>query len=168
MTAYCHATDHPDDNLRRAKLLGLDAENVRVAPGAIIRLLRSGRIASGCFIGLYCYVNGEVILEENVFLGPHCSLTSNTHLFDPQTQAFTKSSHSPIRVRRGTWLCAGVSVTSGVTIGAGNLICAHAVVTKDTPDFAIMAGVPARQVGSIDPQTGCSIWKNSGHGESKI
>ncbi len=161
MTAYCQASDNPASNLRRAQLLGLKSEGVRVAPGAIIRLHGMGSIAAGCFIGLYTYLNGEVILEENVIIGPHVSLTSNTHTFEPATRAFTGSAHSPIRIGRGTWLCAGVSVTAGVNIGPGNLICAHAVVTKETPPFAIMAGVPARCVGRIDPATGDYHWTRS-------
>lgn len=162
MTSYCQASDFPEANLRRAKLLGIEAEGVRLAPGAIVRLQRSGRISSGCFIGLYCYVNGEVILEEDVILGPHCSVTSNTHLFDPATKAFTKSHHSPIILGRGSWLCAGVTVTSGVIVGKGNLICAHAVVTKDTPDYAIVAGIPAQVIGNIDPMTGVNHWHKKG------
>ena len=43
-------------------------------------------------------------------------------------------------------------------IGRANLVCAGAVVTHSTPDYAIMAGVPAKQVGRIDPETGEYIW----------
>ena len=57
-----------------------------------------------------------------------------------------------------SWLAAGVTVTAGVKIGKANLVCAQAVVTKDTEDYAIMAGVPARQVGRIDPVTGKYHW----------
>ena len=57
---------------------------------------------------------------------------------------------------------AGVTVTAGVKIGKANLICANAVVTKNTPDYAIMAGVPARQIGRIDPVTGEYHWFSKG------
>ncbi len=156
---HSHATDDPAANLRRAALLGFGEGNIRIAPGAIVRLHEGGRIGRNCFIGLYCYVNGEVVLEDEVMLGPHCSLTSNTHRFEPATRAFTGSTRAPIRVGRGSWLCAGCSVTAGVSVGRGNLVCAHAVVTRDTADFAIVAGVPARQVGRIDPDTGTYHWE---------
>ena len=51
-----------------------------------------------------------------------------------------------------------MTITAGVKIGKANLICANAVVTKDTDDYAIMAGVPARKVGTIDPVTGVYHW----------
>ena len=63
-----------------------------------------------------------------------------------------------ITIGRGSWLAAGVTVTAGVKIGKANLVCANAVVTKSTPDYAIMAGVPARQIGRIDPATGEYHW----------
>ena len=47
-------------------------------------------------------------------------------------------------------------------MGRANLVCAGAVVTKSTPDYAIMAGVPAKQIGRIDPETGEYIWFKDG------
>jgi acetyltransferase-like isoleucine patch superfamily enzyme len=49
-------------------------------------------------------------------------------------------------------------VTAGVKVGKANQICAHAVVTKDTPDYAIVAGIPAKVIGQIDPDTGAYHW----------
>ena len=51
-----------------------------------------------------------------------------------------------------------VTVTPGVKIGRANLICAGAVVTKSTDDYAIMAGVPAKKIGEINPETGEYVW----------
>ena len=61
-------------------------------------------------------------------------------------------------IGEGSWLASKVTVTAGVRIGRANLICAGSVVTKSTPDYAIMAGVPARQVGRINPETGEYHW----------
>ena len=58
----------------------------------------------------------------------------------------------------GSWLASGVTVTAGVKIGRANLVCEGAVVTKSTPDYAIVAGIPARVVGRIDPVTGVYHW----------
>lgn len=150
--------DRHEANLARAVAHGIGAAGVRVAPGAILRLADTRSVGENCFIGLYCYLNGDVTLEDEVIIGPHCVLTANTHLFEPETQAFTGNVRGRIRIGRGTWICAGCTITSGVTVGAGNLICANSVVTRNTPDFAIMAGTPARQIGSIDPQTGDYCW----------
>ena len=58
----------------------------------------------------------------------------------------------------GSWLASNVMISAGVKLGKGNLVCAGAVVTKSTPDYAIVAGIPAKQVGRIDPETGEYHW----------
>ncbi len=162
LTEYCNRSDNAEDNAKRAEILGFGGRNVMVAPGAIVRVPDKEKIGSDIFIGLYTYVNGEVTIEDHVLIGPHCSLTAGHHKFDPATQAFTARTNgdydNSIVIGRGSWLATGVTVTAGVKIGRANLICANAVVTKSTKDYAIVAGVPARQVGEIDPATGEYHW----------
>ena len=157
-TRYCNGSDNRIDNRNRAVILGLTAPGVLVAPGADIRLGENGRVGSGCFIGLYTYLNGDVVVGENVLIGPHCSITSNNHIFETKTRAFSGNRGAPIRIGDGCWLASGCMVTAGVTLGRANLVCANAVVTKSTPDYAIMAGTPARKVGEINPETGEYHW----------
>ncbi len=161
-TRYCCLSDNREDNLRRARLLGF-GDDVQIAPGAVVRI-GSNRIGAGSFIGLYCYLNGDVRIGRNVLIGPHCSLPAGNHRFDPETRSFAvkRDAPRPITVGDGSWLGSGCTVTSGVTIGCANLICANSVVTRDTPDFAIMAGTPARQIGRIDPETGEYHWFHKG------
>lgn len=162
MTRYCNAGDNEADNRRRAVALGFDAPDVKIAPGAIIRISPPGGIQRNVFVGLYCYVNGNVTIEENVLIGPGCALTAGQHKFDPATGWFSarteQDSDESIVIGKGSWLCAHVTVTPGVKIGRANLICAGAVVTKPTEDYAIMAGVPARKVGHICSNTGEYHW----------
>ncbi len=162
LTVYCNQSDNAEDDARRAELLGLGGRRIMVAPGAIIRVPDKEKIGSDIFIGLYSYINGPVTIEDQVLIGPHCALTAGHHKFDPATQAFTarteKDYDNSIVIGRGSWLAAGVTITAGVKIGKANLICANAVVTKSTDDYAIMAGVPARKVGEIDRATGEYRW----------
>lgn len=162
MTHYAHESDNGEDDAKRAEILGFGGRGIMIAPGAIIRVRDKNAIGNNVFIGLYTYVNGEVTVEDETLIGPHCAITAGHHKFDPATQAFTartnKDYDNSIVIGRGSWLAAGVTVTAGVKIGKANLICAGAVVTKSTPDYAIMAGVPARQRGRIDPETGEYIW----------
>ena len=162
-TAFCNRSDNERDNVNRARLLGLTSENVRVAPGAIIRLHHNGKIGRNTMIGLYTYVNGDVSIGENVLIGPHCSITSNNHVFLPAQKWFGANHGAPISIGDGSWLASGCVVTAGVSIGKYNLICANTVVTKSTPDYAIMAGTPARQAGRIDQETGAHVWYKRGH-----
>ena len=166
MTRYCNAGDNRDDNRRRALALGFDQPGTTVAPGAIIRLSQAGSMGSNVFVGLYCYVNGAVTIEDNVLIGPGCAITAGQHKFEPETGWFSGRTEpdgdESIIIGWGSWLCAHVTVTPGVKIGRANLICAGAVVTRSTPDYAIMAGVPARQVGHIEPETGEYHWHKAG------
>ena len=161
LTAYCNQSDNLEDNLHRAELLGLGGRGIRVAPGAIIRVPLT-QIGSNVFVGLYCYLNGNVRIGDNVLIGPRCSLAAGNHKFDPATGWFSarteKDGDDSIVIGEGSWLASNVTVTGGVRVGRANLICAGAVVTKNTPDYAIMAGLPARQIGRIDPVTGEYIW----------
>lgn len=166
MTQYANLSDNHEDDIKRGEILGFGGREVMVAPGAIIRVPDKSKIGSRIFIGLYTYINGPVTVEDDVLIGPHCALTAGHHKFDPATQAFTARTNqdydNSIVIGRGSWLAAGVTVTAGVKIGKANLICANAVVTRNTPDYAIMAGIPARQKGRIDPETGEYIWFKEG------
>lgn len=167
MTQYLNQSDDLQDNLRRAELLGLGGRNIRVAPGAIVRVKDPSKLGKDLFIGLYSYLNGDVEIGDHTLIGPHCALTAGHHRFDPETGWFSARSQgkNAISIGFGCWLASGVTVTAGVRIGRCNLICANAVVTHDTPDYAIMAGVPARPIGRIDRETGASVWFSRGEGE---
>lgn len=162
-TRFCHEVHNLEYNFKRAELLGFGGENrkIHIAPGALVAI-NPEKVGERVLFSFGCYVNGNVTIEDDVLIGPHCSVTAGDHKFDPETKAFTKRNNQDfdvsITIGKGSWLAHAVSVTSGVKIGKGNLICAGAVVTKSTPDFAIMAGIPAKQVGEINPETGEYIW----------
>ena len=161
LTKYCNESDNGPDNARRAELLGLGGRDIKVAPGAIIRIPKD-QVGRNVFIGLYSYLNGKVTIGDNVLIGPHCSVAAGNHKFDPATGWFSARTEpdgdDSIVIGDGCWLASKVTITGGVKLGRANLICAGAVVTKSTPDYAIMAGVPAKQVGEIDPVSGEYIW----------
>lgn len=163
-----NAGDNLADDLKRAKLLGFPEEkNIRVAPGAILRFPYE-QCGEDVFFGLYIYVNGNVTVGDHVLIGPHCSIAAGNHKFDPATGYFSarteQDGDDSIRIGDGCWLSSNVTITGGVKLGRANLICAGAVVTKSTPDYAIMAGIPARQVGRIDPETGEYLWGQNHEG----
>ena len=155
-TEYFTKTANREGNLARAEIYGY-GDGVMIAIGAV---LTGGNIKIGknSFIGLYTYVNGKVNIGENVLIGPRCSIAAGNHKYNAKTGWFSDRSDgdydNTITIGDGSWLASSVTVTSGVTIGKANLICAGAVVTKDTEDYAIMAGVPAKKIGHIDPESG--------------
>ena len=166
LTAYANQSDNETDNRRRADALGFGGREIRVAPGAIVRVHDKEKIGRNVFVGLYTYINGNVTIGENTLIGPNCSLAAGNHKFDAKTGWFSarteEDGDDSIRIGAGNWLASGVIVTGGVKLGRCNLVCANSVVTRSTPDYAIMAGTPARQIGTIDPETGAYHWEQKG------
>jgi len=165
ISEYFQKANNIPMNCKRAKLAGIHREETEVAPGANVRIPKD-QIGENVFIGLFCYLNGDVTIEDNVQIGPHCSIVAGNHKFDPATGWFSarteQDGDDSVVLGFGSWLASNVTVTPGVKLGRANLVCAGAVVTKSTPDYAIMAGVPAKQVGRIDPETGEYIWFSRG------
>ena len=85
-----------------------------------------------------------VTLEDGVFCGPSCVFT-NVH--NPRSEIVRKNEYKKTLIKRGVTLGANCTVICGVTIGAFAFIGAGAVISKDVPSYALMAGVPAKQIG---------------------
>ena len=84
------------------------------------------------------------IVEDDVFLGPSCVLTNVTN---PRSQVSRHSLYETTHLKRGCTLGANATIVCGVTIGRYAFVGAGSVVTKSVPDFALVVGNPARQVG---------------------
>ena len=89
-------------------------------------------------------VYDEVILEDNVFCGPSMVFTN---VYNPRSSIERKNEYRQTLVRTGATLGANCTIICGLTIGANAFVAAGAVVNKDVPDFALIAGVPGRQIG---------------------
>ncbi|HEV7284180.1 MAG TPA: acyltransferase [Kaistia sp.] len=89
-------------------------------------------------------VYDNVTIETDVFCGPSCVFTN---VYNPRAEVSRKSEYRDTLVRRGATLGANCTIVCGVTIGEYAFIGAGAVVTRDVPAFALMAGVPAKRIG---------------------
>lgn len=85
-----------------------------------------------------------VVIEDDAFLGPSCVLTNVTN---PRSQVNRHSLYERTLIRRGATIGANATIVCGVTIGQYAFVGAGAVVTKDVPDYALVVGNPAKQVG---------------------
>lgn len=84
------------------------------------------------------------IIEDDVFLGPSCVLTN---VLNPRSQVNRHSVYEKTIIRKGATIGANATIVCGIELGRYCFIAAGAVVTKNVPDYAMMAGVPARQTG---------------------
>ena len=89
-------------------------------------------------------VYDAVLLEDDVFCGPSVVFTN---VYNPRSNVARKNEYRRTLIRRGATLGANSTIVCGVTIGEYAFVGAGAVVNLDVPDYALMVGVPARQVG---------------------
>ncbi|MBL8959115.1 MAG: N-acetyltransferase [Gemmatimonadetes bacterium] len=85
-----------------------------------------------------------VELEDDVFCGPSMVFTN---VVNPRAHVSRKHAYRPTVVRRGASIGANATIVSGVELGRYAFVGAGAVVTRDVPAYALVVGVPARQVG---------------------
>lgn len=104
------------------------------------------RIGNGCKIQNNVALYRGVVLEDDVFCGPSCVFTN---VLTPRAHVERKSEFFETLVKKGATIGANATIVCGNTLGAYCMIAAGAVVTKNVKDYALMAGVPAKQIGWV-------------------
>ena len=102
------------------------------------------RIGNNCKIQNNVSVYDNVTLEDDVFCGPSMVFTN---VYNPRSAVTRKDEYRDTVVRRGATLGANCTIVCGVTVGEFAFVAAGAVINRNVPAYALMAGVPARQIG---------------------
>jgi UDP-2-acetamido-3-amino-2,3-dideoxy-glucuronate N-acetyltransferase len=102
------------------------------------------RIGDRCKIQNNVSVYDAVVLEDDVFCGPSMVFTN---VYNPRAAVTRKDEYRQTLVRKGASLGANCTIVCGVTIGEYAFVGAGAVINRDVKPYALMVGVPARQVG---------------------
>ena len=127
-----------------------------------VHVSSGARIGSNCSLGQNVYIGNRVeigdgvkiqnnvsvfdniIIESDVFCGPSVVFTN---VYNPRSLVPRKSEYLDTKVRRGATLGANATIVCGVIIGEFAFVGAGSVVNKNVPNYALVVGVPARQIG---------------------
>lgn len=111
------------------------------------------RLGDNCKVQNYALVYEPAVLAEGVFIGPAVVLTNDTYPRSINPDGSLKSAHDwepvGVTIKTGASIGARATCVAPVTIGAWAMVAAGAVVVKDVPDYALVAGVPARRLGWV-------------------
>ena len=129
-----------------------------------VHVCDGAQIGEGCSLGQNVFVGNKVTIGNNVKVQNNVSVYDNVHIeddvfcgpsmvftnvYNPRSYIERKTEYRDTIVKKGATLGANCTIVCGVTIGEYSLVGAGAVINKDVPAFALMVGVPAKQIGWI-------------------
>ena len=157
MTIHASATIHPTAIVDEGASIGAGCciwHWVHICGGAVIgarcsfgqNVFVSNRVSIGNNVKIQNNVSvyDQVTLEDDVFCGPSMVFTN---VYNPRSAVTRKNAYRDTWIERGATLGANCTIVCGTRVGAHAFVGAGAVVNRDVKPFALMVGVPARQVG---------------------
>jgi acetyltransferase-like isoleucine patch superfamily enzyme len=121
--------------------------------GAFVEIQKNASIGARCKISSHTFICEGVEIEDECFIGHGVMFTNDVYPSavnrDGSLQTEADWQVIKTKVKQRASIGSNATIIAGVTIGESALVGAGAVVTKDVPDFAIVAGVPARVIGAV-------------------
>lgn len=131
----------------------------RCSLGQNVNVSNNVRIGSDCKIQNNVSLYEGVELEDGVFCGPSCVFTND--LTPRARYPKGRENYKKTLVKEGASIGANATIVCGHTVGRFAMVAAGAVVTKDVPDYALAAGVPAKIIGKVNEKGEIQRDKNS-------
>lgn len=143
----------PDDPAYVAcleELFGRDLSDVRILTPFTCDFGNRVKFGKGVFINHSAILSasGGIEFEDGVMVAPGVRIATINHDMNNRHTIYT---YGKVTIKKNAWLGMNVTVCPGVTIGKYAVVGAGAVVTKDVPDYAVVAGVPAKVIRMLDP-----------------
>lgn len=152
---YDYNNIHPLDREARQNairsLLGKTGANCTVEQPFFCTYGYNITVGDNFFLNVSCKLmdGGKITIGSNVFIAPNVCLITEEHAMDVEQRQEGMEYTYPVNIGDNVWICAGVIVLPGVTIGANSVIGAGSVVTKDIPPDSLAAGNPCRVIRSL-------------------
>lgn len=138
--------------------------------GPFVEIQKNATIGRNCKISSHSFICEGVTIEDEVMVAHGVMFTNGFLPFatneDGSLMRDGQWECTPTLVRRRAAIGSNATIVCGVTIGQGAVVGAGAVVTRDVPDFAIVAGVPARTIGDVRKPAGVKTRTNRLRSES--
>jgi len=152
--------------------------------GAGTKIWHFSHLMHGCRLGENCNIGQNVVIAEGVTLGRGCKVQNNvsiyqgvtcedevflgpsmvfTNVLNPRAAVCRKNEYRLTLLKKGVTVGANATIVCGHTLGEYCMIGAGAVVTKDVPAYALMAGVPAKQIGWVSRHGERLVFDGNGH-----
>lgn len=157
-----------------------------LGPGT--RVWHWSHVSAGAVIGSNCSLGQNVYVASTVRLGDNCKIQNNVSIYDnvtlesdvfcgpsmvftnvvnPRAAVSRRHEYRDTLVRCGATLGANCTIVCGVTVGEHAFVAAGAVVTRDVPAYALVAGVPAKRIGWMSPYGERLNLPASGQGDAR-
>jgi UDP-2-acetamido-3-amino-2,3-dideoxy-glucuronate N-acetyltransferase len=121
--------------------------------GVFVEIQKNATVGARCKISSHSFICEGVTIDDAVFVGHGVMFTNDRYpravTEDGELQTESDWEVVTTRVKRGAAIGSNATVVAGVIIGEEAMVGAGAVVTRDVPDYAIVAGVPARVIGDV-------------------
>jgi len=121
--------------------------------GPFVEIQKDVEIGANCKISSHSFLCSGITVEDEVFIGHGVMFINDTYPRATNPDGTLQSAKDwfclPTTIRRRASIGSNATILGGVEVGAGALVGAGAVVTHDVPEYAIVAGVPAKQIGDV-------------------
>lgn len=140
--------DHINDRWERAKRLGF-GKGTNIYDSSYV--IGDVKVGNDCWIGMFTILDGS----GGLTIGDNCTISAAVHIYSHDNLKATLSTNQiaiereNVSIGNNCYIAPHSIISKGVKLGNSSVVAAHSFVNKSFPDFAIIAGIPAKQIGKV-------------------